>query len=178
MGNFCLPLAPPPLPPCWLSGCLWNKHDMWFLLHGGHKNKYFLQLNFNTECFSFPPRNTSCCHKPKSSYDHPVLSWAFPCQYRLPNTHGSKDAEAPAPPPAVPSSCPVSSSEPRCVCSLLRGCCHVLPMLEGQTKHFSAFGDPFLLEFPVKTPASVGLVCENCNNIINASNETYRVLIS
>lgn len=36
----------------------------------------------------------SCCHKPKCTYDHYVLSQVLPWGYHLPDTRGSEDAEA------------------------------------------------------------------------------------
>ena len=60
----------------------------------------------------------------------------------------------------------------------LRGYRHIVPALEGQAMHFGTFGDPFLFHFAVETPARVSLVCENCDDIVSASNEIYGVLIS
>lgn len=163
--------------------CLSDKHDMWFLFHRGQKNKYFLQLNFNTGCFSSPPRNTSCCHKPKCSYNHSGLPRALPWEYRLPDTCGSEDAEAPALLLATLSHLwiwtvmdlhhPGAAAHPP---PPLRG--YLLPpALEGQATCFSAFGISFLFHLAVETPARVGLVCENRDNFVNASSEIYRVLI-
>lgn len=41
--------------------------------------------------------------------------------------------------------------------------------------HFDDFGDPFLFHFALKTAARVGLVCENCDDVVNASNEIIRI---
>lgn len=60
----------------------------------------------------------------------------------------------------------------------LRGYCQVTPVLEGQNMHSDGFGDPFIFHFALETPARVGLVCENSDDIVNSSKEIYEFLIS
>lgn len=44
--------------------------------------------------------------------------------------------------------------------------------------HSDGFGDPFIFHFALETPARVGLVCENSDDIVNSSKEIYEFLIS
>lgn len=96
----------------------------------------------------------------------------LPWEYWLPNRYETEDDEGLVLTPSTSSYLHIWTTVH------LRGYCHVARVPEGQTKHLGDFGDPFLLHLAMKTPARMSLVCKNCSEVINISNEIQMALIS